>query len=114
MVFEFVAFILIFAILYGIAVTGWIRKARGNKQREAMLNQMLGALRGRRIQEAAEQFGEPSEIVFGSSGARLYIWKQPAGPALPKGSGVVVITVNVDAADIVTGSSWKTLYAEGV
>ena len=111
---EIAAFILIVAILYGVAVAGWVRKTRGNKRREEMLERMLGALRGRKIQEATKDFGEPSEIVFGSSGARLYIWKEPAGPALPRGSGVVVITVNVDPADVVTGSSWKTLYTEAV
>ena len=111
---EIAAFILIVAILYGIAVAGWALKARRNRQREIQLNGMLAQLQGRKIQEATRDFGEPSEILFGSSGARLYIWKEPAGPRLPRGSGVVVITVKVDPADVVTESSWKTLYADGV
>lgn len=111
---EIVAFFLIVAILYGIAVLRWAAKARRNRQREEKLNGMLEHLRGRKIQEATRDFGEPSEIVFGSSGARLYIWKEPAGPVLPRGSGIVVITVKVDPADVVTEGSWKTLYAEGV
>ena len=111
---EIAAFILIVAILYGIAVARWAAKARRTRRREVQLNGMLAKLHGKKIQEATRDFGEPSEIVFGSSGARLYIWKEPAGPRLPRGSGIVVITVNVDPADTVTESSWKTLYAEGV
>jgi hypothetical protein len=66
-----------------------------NQQRADFLGKALAALEGKPAWEAEKQFGPPSEIVSGTSGRQLYIWKALSLPKVPQGTGLVVLTLTV-------------------
>jgi hypothetical protein len=107
--FEIAAFFLIFAIFYFAAMYGWVKTSLGHKRRARALNRLLLALRGNPLKQATRELGEPTEIVFASSGNRLYIWKAPAHQQIPAAEGTVVVTLRIDPADTVTEATWKVL-----
>lgn len=66
-----------------------------NQQRADFIGKALQALEGQPVWEAEKRFGPPSEIVSGTSGRQLYIWKADSFPAMPQGSGLMVLTLTV-------------------
>ena len=106
-VLEIFSIFSIFALFYGVAVYGWMREGLRERRRAQILDAALPALLGQDIHRARELMGEPSKIEFGMSGRRLYIWRPPATLGLPETPALTVVTLTVEANDIVSATSWK-------
>ncbi len=98
----------IFAGLYGVAMYGWMREGLRARQRARILDDRLPAMLGQNIHQVRTLMGEPRKIEFGMSGRRLYIWRPPTALALPETPDLIVVTLTVEADDIVSETSWKT------
>jgi hypothetical protein len=73
-----------------------------NQQRADFLGKALHALEGKPAWEAEKQFGPPTEVVSGTSGRQLYIWKSATLPQVPAGTGLMVLTLTIDAQNSIT------------
>ena len=107
-VLEIFSIFSIFALFYGVAVFGWMREGLRVRRRAEILDRVLPALLGQDVHRARALLGEPSKIEFGMSGRRLYIWRPPTALALPETPELTVVTLTVEANDIVSRTSWKT------
>lgn len=92
MVIEILFLIAMAAVFFGGA-WGWeaVRNWRDRGQHRRLTGLVRG-YEGRLAEEAVSQFGEPEEIVRGSSGRRLFVWKRSGHAQLL----VVSITVEAD------------------
>ncbi len=106
-VLEIFSIFSIFALVYVVAAYGWLRDGLRERRRARILDGVLPALVGQDIRRARELLGEPSQIEFGMSGRRLYIWRPPVRPALPVTPALTVVTLTVEANDMVSETSWK-------
>lgn len=106
-VLEIFSIFSIFALFYGVAVYGWVRAGLRERCRAQILDAALPALLGQNVHQARALMGEPSKIEFGMSGRRLYIWRPPTALALPETPELTVVTLTVEANDIVSRTSWK-------
>jgi hypothetical protein len=59
------------------------------------------------VVQAETVLGPPVEIVNGSGGRSLYVWKDPASRAIPRAASLLIITLTVDAAGIVTHTAYE-------
>ena len=103
MVFEVIFFfvsltVLGFWLFAREATVDWRRQYR-NRRVQALLN----AWDGQSVQKAEARFGPPNEIVNGSAGRSLYIWKDP--PKIPKAQTLLIITLTVNAQAQITQSA---------
>ena len=71
------------------------------------LSQTLNNLQGQRIEVALEKLGEPTEVLEGTTGRRLYIWNSHHAPRLPSEKGLVIVSLTVNEFGTITQSSWK-------
>lgn len=105
---EIFCMFLIFAGLYGVAMYGWMREGFRARRRARILDQRLPSWLGQDIHRVREFMGDPTRIEFGMSGRRLYIWRPPTALALPETPELIVVTLTVEANDVVSETSWKT------
>jgi hypothetical protein len=91
-----------FYLLFDYYRDRWRDERLGRK-----LVRLLNALQGKPVASAIEQLGDPSEILEGASGRRLYIWNSHRAPRLPKDKEFVVVSLTVDEQGTVIRSSWK-------
>jgi len=106
-VLEIFSIFSIFILFYGIAVYGWVREGLRERRRARILDTELPALLGEDVHRARDLMGEPSKIEFGMSGRRLYIWRPPSTLKLPETPALTVVTLTVEANDMVSATSWK-------
>ncbi|MFN0105055.1 MAG: hypothetical protein ACKV2U_23595 [Bryobacteraceae bacterium] len=105
MVFEVVFFFVSLSVL-GLwlfareALGDWRRRNRARRVRA-----LLQTLPGKDLTRAEAILGPAVEIVAGSGGRRLFVWKAPA--VFPEASPLLIITLTVDAAGIVTHAAWE-------
>jgi hypothetical protein len=78
-----------------------------NRKRALVLSQELGKLDGQPAWEAEKRFGPPTEVVSGTSGRQLYIWKLLALPGIPKAGGLMVVTLTIDPDGAISGTHWQ-------
>jgi len=83
-----------------------LSRYRDQRRAEAMRFE-LSRLPGKMAWEAEKVFGPPSEIAEGSSGRYLYIWKALNLPSIPKGNGLLVVTLTVGADGAVAETHWQ-------
>ena len=79
---------------------------RDNRRAQAMGNQ-LSHLPGKTVWEVEKVFGPPTEIVEGTSGRHLYIWKAFNLPTIPKGNGLLVVTLTVGPDGSIAETHWQ-------
>ena len=72
------------------ATVDWRRRYR-TRRVQALLNRW----EGQPVQKAESVLGTPNEVINGSAGRSLYIWKDP--PKIPKAQTLLIITITVDA-----------------
>ncbi|MBM3726871.1 MAG: hypothetical protein FJW40_15800 [Acidobacteria bacterium] len=93
---EFFSLVLFSGSLFGLLLArDWwaaVRDRRVLRRAGAMLER----LRGGPVAGATGAFGEPSEIVSGTTGASLYIWNPAVARALEAASVPVVVAMTVD------------------
>ncbi len=76
-------------------------------RRADALGKELGQLSGKMAWEAEKLFGPPTEIVEGTSGRSLYIWKSLSLPRIPKDSGLLVVTLTIGPDGSVAETHWQ-------
>ena len=79
---------------------------RDLKRADAVGKELL-ALPGKSAWEVEKRFGPPTEIVEGTSGRYLYIWKTLSLPHIPQGGGLLVITLTVNPDGTVAETHWQ-------
>ncbi|MDX2267339.1 MAG: hypothetical protein NW208_04485 [Bryobacter sp.] len=77
------------------------------QQRADALGRALAALEGQPAWEAEKKFGPPTEVLSGTTGRQLYIWKANALPGLPLGPSLVVLTLTVAPSGEITESHFE-------
>jgi len=82
------------------------REHRDSRQQKRIAK-MIGIWTGKPIADVDRQLGAPFEVVDGLSGRSLHVWRCPPNRKLPRGSGVVVLTLTVSEAGVVEGGEWK-------
>jgi hypothetical protein len=80
------------------ATVDWRRNYRSRR-----VQALLQKWEGQSVQKAESRLGPPTEIVNGSSGRSLYIWKDP--PSIPKASTLLIITLTVNAQAKITATA---------
>ena len=80
------------------ATVDWRRRYR-NRRVQSLLNKW----EGQPVQKAESVLGTPNEIVNGSAGRSLYIWKDP--PKIPKAQTLLIITLTVNAQAQITATA---------
>lgn len=68
---EILSLIAIVAFFFALSI---FQRWRRDRRDRANSSRALG-LKGKKVQDARAWLGEPTEIVFGASGSRLYLWK---------------------------------------
>jgi len=86
--------------------TDLYRRLRDRRRAQAV-GQELEGLAGKKAWEVERRFGPPTEVVSGTSGRQLYIWKAPVLPGVPKGGGLLVLTLTVKADGTVAETHWQ-------
>ena len=107
MLWEVILLILSVTLLscYSISQELLIRY-RDIKRADAM-GKELSHLPGKMAWEVEQRFGPPTEIVEGTSGRYLYIWKVLSLPHIPKSGGLLVMTLTVSPDGTVTETHWQ-------
>ena len=80
------------------ATVDWRRRYRARRA-QALLNDWDR----QPVQKAEARLGPPNEIVNGSNGRSLYIWKDP--PRIPKAQTLLIITLTVNAQAQITATA---------
>lgn len=65
-------------------------------RRESAMSVELSQLEGKAVWEAEKVFGPPTEIVEGTSGRLLYIWKALDLPRIPHAESLLVLTLTIN------------------
>ncbi|MBL8237632.1 MAG: hypothetical protein JNM66_09450 [Bryobacterales bacterium] len=97
MVFEVVFF---FVSLTALGAWLFVREGLDSwrlRRRSLRVDLLLAGLQGKSAVHAESLLGPPFEIVFGSQGRSLYIWKDPVTPAIPIAATLLIITLTVEA-----------------
>ena len=102
MVFEVLFF---FVFLFGLgfwlitseALADWRRIRRANRVRR-----LIHTFEGKEVARAEAVLGPATEIIAGSTGRRLYVWKGPDSKSIPPAAPLLIVTLTVDATGIVT------------
>ncbi|MBZ2187397.1 MAG: hypothetical protein K7J46_22065 [Bryobacter sp.] len=78
-----------------------------NQRRALAMSSELSQLPGKMAWEAEKVFGPPTEIVEGTSGRRLYIWKALSLPRIPKADGLLVVTLTINPEGSIAETHWQ-------
>lgn len=107
MLWEVILLILSVTLLccYSIAQE-MLSNLRTRRRADAIGNE-LSQLPGKMAWDAEKVFGPPTEIVDGTSGRQLYIWKSPNLPHIPKGNSLLVVTLTINPDGSVSDTHWQ-------
>jgi len=102
--------ILVFILaVIALCVRGlWIELSSNwnDNRRDAALTTLLEPIKGQPIGGAIERFGQPAEVVPGTTGRALYIWRAPPAKRFPSGKGLLIVTLTADEAGTITDAQW--------
>lgn len=107
MVFEVVFFFLsLFALglwlLLSDTAGQWRRYWRARR-----VGRLLRSIEGGEVVRAEQLLGPPREILTGSGGRSLYVWKGPESRSIPRAAPLLIITLTVDAAGKISHAAWE-------
>ena len=107
MVFE-VLFFFVSLFVLGLwlfvsdALSQWRRYWRAYR-----VGRLLRSLEGGEVARAEMLFGPPREIVAGSGGRSLYVWKGPDSRFIPSAAPLLIITLTVEASGKISHAAWE-------
>lgn len=78
-----------------------------NQRRATAMTHELSLLPGKMAWEAERVFGPPTEILEGTSGRRLYIWKALSLPGIPHSDGLLVVTLTINPEGAIAETHWQ-------
>jgi hypothetical protein len=107
MIFEPILLVLSILVLclFNIGKQAWDRRRR--RRRGLALESRMAELAGQKAWEAEKWWGPPTEVAEGSRGRRLYIWKRERMAGIPEALGLIVVTLTVDAENVVEGTHFE-------
>lgn len=82
--------------------SGLQRRWRGRRMKA-----LIRKFPGREVERAKAVLGAPSEVVTGKGGRRLYVWKNPERGNIPSSPDLLIVTLTVDGAGIVSQATWE-------
>lgn len=107
MVFDVVFF---FLALSALGLWLFIREGMADWRRwyrARRVKALLSSLEGRDVGRAEAVLGPAGEIISGSSGRTLYVWKEPVARAIPEAASLLIITITVNGAGVITHAGWE-------
>lgn len=107
MVFEVVFF---FVSLFALGLWLLLSDTAGQWRRfwrARRVGMLLRELEGGEVVRAEKLLGPPREIVAGSGGRALYVWKDPPSAAIPPAAPLLIITLTVDAAGKISHAAFE-------
>ncbi len=81
---------------YSAALLWSLMQRWQDRRQQRVADEMTRASYGTDITRLIHELGDPFEIERGTTGRELYIWKFPPSTTLPKGTGLLVLTVTTD------------------
>lgn len=107
MLIEILVFVAMLLLFYaGTQIWSLVSRVRA-RIRGRRIDAMVKSMDGQRIQDAEKLFGPPLEVVDGTTGRQLYIWKSPPSEQFPPGPGLLIVTLTVDSHGWITHAVWK-------
>ena len=107
MLWEVALFILSVTLLSGYSLgVDLYRRLRDRRRADVVVHELNG-LAGKKAWEAEQRFGPPTEVVTGTSGRQLYIWKALSLPGIPSGRGLLVVTLTIQPDGTVAETHWQ-------
>jgi hypothetical protein len=107
MLWEVILLILSVTLLCSYSLLQDLARYLRDRRRAVVIFKELNKLSGKHAWDAEQRFGPPTEVVSGTSGRQLYIWKLLSLPGIPKGSGLLVITLTIAADGLIDQSHWQ-------
>jgi hypothetical protein len=104
---ELILLIVSITVLCGYSLARDLYVFWRNQQRADALGRALRALEGQPAWDAEKRFGAPTEVVEGTSGRSLHIWKGERLPGVPPGAGLLVVTLTIEAGGLISGAHWQ-------
>lgn len=107
MLWEVILLILSITLLCFYSLGVDLYKRWRDRKRAIAVGLELSTLPGKMAWEAEQRFGPPTEIVSGSSGRQLYVWKALSLPGIPDGGGLLVVTLTIEPDGTVAETHWQ-------
>jgi hypothetical protein len=104
---EIATFGLMVLALIVHALTRDYRRARRDRHRGVEMNGLAAQFTNQAAADLVRMLGEPYEVVHGLSNRAMYVWKAPPNKKLPQGSGLLTVSVTVEADGIISEIAWR-------
>ncbi len=78
------------------------------RRRRTYMNRLMGQLTGQPMRRANVVLGDPTEIVTGSGGRQMYVWKGPEQKKIPEAPELLIVTIIADADGTITKAAWES------
>ena len=106
---EVLIFIVMAFGFYAVCMARRAWLAQRERRRDRTLARLIPAFVGSRIDAATRALGPPAGVIDGTTGRALYIWRPPREEAIPRGGGLVVVSLTVERNGSVSGASWRII-----
>jgi hypothetical protein len=103
---ELVSLTLFILIAYTAALLRTMYKSRRDAKQVLTAQALVAGLHGDRVEKLFPILGDPYEIERGTTGRDLYVWKFPPAQTLPRGSGLLIVTITTEQ-EIIKKFQWK-------
>jgi hypothetical protein len=104
---ELLVFVFFFIAFYAVGMIRLGLRSWRDRRQKRELRTLVRDLRGREIRIAEHRLGPPHEVVDGSSGRSLWVWRSPPNEVLPDGTGLLILSLTVDPGGRITGGGWN-------
>ena len=98
--------LMVLALLAGTLTRDYWR-ARRDRFRAIQMDGIVREFTQQPLPVLVAFLGEPYEVAPAMSGRSLHIWKSPPNDKLPKGSGLLTMTVTVEADGVISEIEWR-------
>ena len=98
--------LMVLALLAGTLGRDYWR-ARRNRLRVFQMDSIVQEFSNQPLPVLIAFLGEPYEADHGLSGRSLHIWKAPPNEKLPRGSGLLTVTVTVERDGLISEIEWR-------
>jgi hypothetical protein len=82
-------------------------RARQDRVRATRMDHLVAEFTNQPLEGLVLKLGAPFEIAQGLSERALYVWKSPPNDILPRGSGLLTVTVTVEADCVISEIAWR-------
>jgi len=98
--------LMVLALIVGTLTRDYLR-ARRDRRRSVEMVRIVFQFTNEPLVALVEFLGDPYETAEGVTGRALYIWKSPPNEKLPPGSGLLTMTVTVEADGLISDIEWR-------